>query len=139
MYQSMLYPCINACRTYRTLDGMWKMQFDPEGKGRAEGWQNGLPEPFSMPVPSSFSDLFTEKEKRDYCGDFWYETKFYLEVDDGRRVILRFGSITHRADIWINGIHAAYHEGGLHRLSSTSANMSLLAQETALLSVPTMN
>ena len=112
MYQSMLYPCINACRTYRTLDGMWKMQFDPEGKGRAEGWQNGLPEPFSMPVPSSFSDLFTEKEKRDYCGDFWYETKFYLEADDGRRVILRFGSITHRADIWINGIHAAYHEGG---------------------------
>ena len=112
MKQSMLYPCTNAHRTFTSLDGLWKMQFDPALDGTVQNWQNGLPDPFSMPVPASFADVFTEKEKRDYCGDFWYETKFYLEEDDGRDVILRFGSITHRADVYINGVQAGFHEGG---------------------------
>ncbi|MDO4413549.1 MAG: beta-glucuronidase [Erysipelotrichaceae bacterium] len=112
MKQSLLYPCTNACRNFISLDGLWKMQFDPEGTGSEQNWQNGLPEPFSMPVPASFADIFTEKEKRDYCGDFWYETKFYLDDDDSRNVILRFGSITHRADVYVNSIKAGYHEGG---------------------------
>ncbi len=112
MKQSMLYPCTNAHRTFTSLDGLWKMQFDPALDGTVQNWQNGLPDPFSMPVPASFADVFTEKEKRDYCGDFWYETKFYLEADDGRDVILRFGSITHRADVYINGVCAGFHEGG---------------------------
>ena len=112
MKQSLLYPCTNACRNFISLDGLWKMQFDPEGTGSEQNWQNCLPEPFSMPVPASFADIFTEKEKRDYCGDFWYETKFYLDDDDSRNVILRFGSVTHRADVYVNGIKAGYHEGG---------------------------
>lgn len=112
MKQSMLYPCTNAHRSFVSLDGLWKMQFDPASDGIAQNWQDGLPDPFSMPVPASFADVFTEKEKRDYCGDFWYETKFYLEADDGRDVILRFGSITHRAAVYINGVCAGFHEGG---------------------------
>ena len=112
MRQSMLYPCTNAHRSFVSLDGLWKMQFDPASDGIAQNWQDGLPDPFSMPVPASFADVFTEKEKRDYCGDFWYETKFYLEADDGRDVILRFGSITHRAAVYINGVCAGFHEGG---------------------------
>ena len=112
MRQSMLYPCTNAHRSFVSLDGLWKMQFDPASDGITQNWQDGLPDPFSMPVPASFADVFTEKEKRDYCGDFWYETKFYLEADDGRDVILRFGSITHRAAVYINGVCAGFHEGG---------------------------
>ncbi len=108
----MLYPCVNACRNFASLDGLWQMQFDPKNCGMEEHWENGLPDSFSIPVPSSFADLFTEREKRDYCGDFWYETKFYLDSDDTKDVLLRFGSITHRADVYINGVKAGSHEGG---------------------------
>ena len=94
------------------LDGLWNMQFDPKSAGMEEHWEKGLPEPFTIPVPSSFADLFTEKEKRDYCGDFWYETSFYLDKDDSKDVLLRFGSITHRAVIFVNGTEAGSHEGG---------------------------
>ncbi len=110
--ESMLFPCVNACRSCFLLDGLWKMQFDPEGTGEQENWQNGLPDSFSIPVPASFSDLFTDARIRDYCGDFWYERSFYLDNDSSRDVILRFGSITHRAVIYINGTEAGRHEGG---------------------------
>lgn len=112
MKQSLLYPCTNAHRSFTSLDGLWKMQFDPQEKGLQEEWQNGLPAPFSMPVPASFADLFTDKESRDYCGDFWYETKFYLDDDTSKKVLLRFGSVTHRAEVFVNGKKAGEHEGG---------------------------
>ena len=42
---SLLYPVNNRCRTARTLDGLWKFQFDPTGCCAAQGWQKGLPDP----------------------------------------------------------------------------------------------
>ena len=73
---SELYPIQNEYRMMQSLDGMWKFQFDPEEIGKKSGWENGLPAPVSMPVPSSFADFFTDHKERDYCGDFWYETEF---------------------------------------------------------------
>ena len=98
--------------TARTLDGLWKFQFDPTGCGAAQGWQKGLPDPISMPVPASFSDFFTTRAERDYCGDFWYETEFFVPADWQGRVLLRFGSITHRAVVYCNGVEITRHEGG---------------------------
>lgn len=109
---SLLYPVNNRCRTARTLDGLWKFQFDPTGCGAAQGWQKGLPDPISMPVPASFSDFFTTRAERDYCGDFWYETEFFVPADWQGRVLLRFGSITHRAVVYCNGVEITRHEGG---------------------------
>ena len=71
MKESLLYPVNNLARTAMKLDGLWHFSFDPKRIGEAEGWQNGLPSYVSMPVPGSFQDLFTDKESRDYCGDFW--------------------------------------------------------------------
>ena len=110
MKQSLLYPVRNDTREFTLLDGMWKMQLDPEAHGEENGWQNGLPDSFSMPVPASFADIFTEKEKREYCGDFWYETKFFLDEDRSTRVILRFSGVTHRADVYINGKDWTFNE-----------------------------
>ncbi|WP_373163932.1 beta-glucuronidase [Agathobaculum sp. Marseille-P7918] len=113
MKQSLLYPIDSASRRAVSLDGMWKFQFDPESVGLAQGWANGLPAPVSMPVPSSFCDLFTDKESREYCGDFWYETDFFVPGEWlGRDVTIRFGSATHRARVFVNGVEVAAHEGG---------------------------
>jgi len=111
---SELYPRSNAFRSKTTLDGLWKFRFDPKSVGKKEEWyKNGLTDTISMPVPSSFSDLFTTEEERDYCGDFWYETEFYCPDDEqDRGYYLRFGSITHRAVVYCNGEIVAEHEGG---------------------------
>lgn len=110
---SELYPCSNQARMAYSLDGMWKFQFDPEEKGEKDNWQNKLPDPISMPVPASFSDFFTTKEERDYCGDFWYETEVFVPKDwEKQELEIRFGSITHRSFVYCNGNLAAAHEGG---------------------------
>jgi len=69
--KSLLYPCASAARRVISLDGMWRFEFDPESNGMDAGWGVGLPKPISMPVPASFCDFFTDKESREYCGDFY--------------------------------------------------------------------
>ena len=113
MSQSLLYPVESSSRRVSSLDGMWKFQFDPESKGEENGWVNGLPDPVSMPVPSSFCDIFTDKDSREYCGDFWYETDFFVPDEwSDKDVLIRFGSATHRARVYVNGVEVASHEGG---------------------------
>lgn len=113
MENSLLYPVSSVSRRVVSLDGMWKFQFDPESTGVASDWVNGLPDPVLMPVPSSFCDLFTDKDSREYCGDFWYETDFFVPGEwNGCDVALRFGSATHRARVFVNGVEVASHEGG---------------------------
>ena len=111
---SELYPVNNEIRRAQLLDGLWRFRFDPRGEGEGEAWaEKGLPDPISMPVPGSFADLFTEAWQRDYCGDFWYETDVYLqELRPGQRVFIRFGSVTHRCQVYLNGRKAGEHEGG---------------------------
>ena len=114
MMYSELYPVSNEYRRAQLLDGLWRFQFDPKSRGEAEKWaETGLPEPISMPVPASFADLFTEAWQRDYCGDFWYETDVYAqEIKAGQRYYIRFGSVTHRCRVYLNGNPAGEHEGG---------------------------
>ncbi len=109
---SELYPVNNKNRCSIKLDGLWKFQFDEKSEGLREQWMNGLPHWISMPVPASFADFFTDKKERDYTGDFWYETGFYVEEKEERRIWLRFGSITHRGIIYVNGQKVGEHEGG---------------------------
>lgn len=110
---SQLYPYNNEIRSSRLLDGLWSFRFDPDKKGEAENWKDGLPDPIRMPVPASFSDFFTSHKERDYCGDFWYETTMYQAARSVEKdIFVRFGSITHRAVIYCNGVMVGTHEGG---------------------------
>ncbi|MBQ6382982.1 MAG: beta-glucuronidase [Clostridia bacterium] len=111
---SELYPVNNEIRRAQLLDGLWRFRFDPRSEGEEAGWaQKGLPDPISMPVPASFADVFTEAWQRDYCGDFWYETDVYVqEIQQDQQLFIRFGSITHRCRVFINGQPAGEHEGG---------------------------
>ena len=111
--KSLLYPCDSGSRRVVSLDGMWRFAFDPESKGVDNYWALHLPESITMPVPASFCDFFTDKESREYCGDFWYETDFFVPGEwKGKDIAVRFGSVTHRARIFVNGVEVTTHEGG---------------------------
>ena len=111
--KSLLYPCDSGSRRVVSLDGMWRFAFDPESKGVDGGWALHLPESITMPVPASFCDFFTDKDSREYCGNFWYETDFFVPGEwEGKDIAVRFGSVTHRARIFVNGVEVTSHEGG---------------------------
>lgn len=110
---SPLYPKASATRRIVNLSGMWRFQFDKSYSGVNEQWFMGLPDPMTMPVPAAFSDFFTDKASRDYTGDFWYETEFFVPEEWGNKELsLRFGSAAHRATVFVNGIEVGRHEGG---------------------------
>ncbi|PTW00909.1 beta-glucuronidase [Halanaerobium saccharolyticum] len=113
MESQFLYPAESPTRQVVDLSGIWKFKVDFDGKGREEGWQNGLTDFSEVPVPSSYNDLFTDKDIREHVGDVWYQTEFYLAEEwQQKNVNLRFGSATHRAEVWLNGEKIAEHEGG---------------------------
>jgi beta-galactosidase/beta-glucuronidase len=64
-------------------------------------------------VPGSYNEVFPGAAARDHVGDAWYETNIRVPVAwTGERIVLHFGSATHRAGVWVNGTEIAEHEGG---------------------------
>lgn len=58
-----------------------------------------------MAVPTSFNDVIVDKEKRQYIGDFWYERAVQLPpIAENDELVLRFGSVTHQASVYVNGV-----------------------------------
>lgn len=110
---SMLYPKTTLTRRRISMDGMWKFHLDERSVGENEGWIDGIPGEEMIPVPASFQDFYTEKDIREYTGDFWYETDFFVPGEwERREILLRFGAATHRASVYVNGILITEHEGG---------------------------
>jgi beta-glucuronidase len=101
----MLPPRDTATRERKSLDGLWRFALDTEGAGRRNGWwERPLAGAREIPVPSSYNDLFPEAEVHGHVGDVWYQATMRVPRGwSGERIILRFGSATHRAVVWVDG------------------------------------
>lgn len=109
----MLYPRDTQERRAVSMDGMWKFALDWQQQGEKMDWVNGLPGNEMIPVPASFQDFYTDKDIREYTGDFWYESDFFVPKEwEGKEVAIRFGCATHYARVYVNGIKVVEHEGG---------------------------
>ncbi len=111
----MLFPVENEIRQVKYLNGVWK--FRKEGRMRQgfdEKWYDRpLTDWMEMPVPASYNDITTDKSLRDHVGWVWYEREFAIPRDwKNKRMVLRFGSVTHHAVVYINGKEVATHKGG---------------------------
>lgn len=110
---SMLYPKDTVSRRVVSLDGMWRFCMDPDGRGKREHWFEQIPGKDRIPVPASFQDFYTDKQMREFTGDVWYQKEVFIpEEYEGKQVGIRFGCATHRAEVFVNGIHVTSHEGG---------------------------
>ena len=111
----MLYPKESAARRSVSMDGMWKFSLDRKQEGEEKNWKDGIPGNEMIPVPASFQDFYTDKDIREYTGDVWYETDFFVPGEwQGKEVAIRFGSAAHCACVYVNGVQAAVHEGGCY-------------------------
>ena len=107
----MLYPKSNPYRQVLDLSGFWELRFDPQDVGLGSGWQTGFADGRPAAVPASWNDQF--EDGRDFLGPAWYQTGFDLPWGwDGKRLLLRFGSVNYLAEVWLNGQPLGTHEGG---------------------------
>lgn len=110
----MLRPKDTESRTTAQITGLWDFCFDPEDRGLDEKWfAHGLKNPVRMAAGTSFNDIFTTKEARDYSGAFWYRKHVKIPMrKPSERIMLYFESVTHNAQVWVGDCPVCRHQGG---------------------------
>ena len=107
----MLYPENTPTRLKVSLDGLWEFTLIRQGQvyDAAKPLEGGRP----MPVPSAYNDIYEGREIRDHVGEVAYERLFDApRLLLGGRLLLRFGSVTHKARVYLNGELLGSHKGG---------------------------
>lgn len=99
-----------AGREELSLDGAWRLAFDPDNRGQAEKWQAAFPiaDAVEAQVPAVW-----ELVRPGYDGVGWYHRAFALPAGwAGRTLRLRFDAAQYHAEVWFNGARLGEHEGG---------------------------
>jgi len=110
----MLYPIISQSRSVLDLNGIWRFKLDGGEDGFQQEWYKAaLKDAMNMPVPASYNDMVQDAKIRDHVGWVWYQKDFVVpEALLSQRLVLRFGSVTHFAKVYVNGRFVMEHKGG---------------------------
>ena len=94
------------------LDGTWYVREDPDAIGTGHDWQRGGfgGNPVKLPHVPNARRITGKAGVRSHEGSVaWYRTTF--RVPDDGRYSLRFESINHKAQVWIDGKPVGEHVG----------------------------
>lgn len=90
------------------LNGLWQYAILPAGQAAPEKYQGEILVPFC--VESSLSGVGKEVGDRN---ELWYQRSFKVPAAwKGRRVMLNFGAVDWKCDVWVNGTLVGSHTGG---------------------------
>ena len=109
----MLYPKMNDARMMFDLGGVWNFQ-SAGAESWPEEWAKGpLPQPVTMAVPASYNDQKDDVNLRAHYGWAVYQRTFTIPRHiSNQRMVLRFGAVTHAAQVWLDGCRLGEHKGG---------------------------
>ncbi|MGW6353718.1 sugar-binding domain-containing protein [Streptomyces sp. NPDC055092] len=122
----MPYPHLNAAGhprpqlvrdpNWRDLSGPWQFAYDDADRGRSGRWMDpDTTEPFTATITVPYPP---ESEASGIADASFHPVLWYrrtIEVTRptaGRRLLLHFGAVDHRAEVWVNGQLVGRHEGG---------------------------
>ena len=92
---------------WQNLNGLWNYAILPLGEQPA-AWEGEILVPFA--AESSLSGVGRRVGARQ---ELWYERTFAVSPKwSGKRVLLHFGAVDWRADVWVNGVSVGTHTGG---------------------------
>lgn len=98
---------------YQSLNGTWEFDFDDQNVGLDEGWYRDHAFSRTIQVPFAFQSTLSGIHDPDFHDVVWYRRTFTPDpVPEGKRVLLHFGAVDYRAEVWINGQSAGCHQGG---------------------------
>jgi beta-galactosidase/beta-glucuronidase len=93
---------------WSNLNGLWDYAIRPKESGMPEQWDGEILVPFA--VESSLSGVMQTIGPEQVL---WYHTAFEVpESWSDDQIVLHFGAVDWRAEVWINDIQLGQHEGG---------------------------
>lgn len=128
----MLYPVINEKRQIIDLNGIWNFKLEDDAS--PVDISKPLDTELVMAVPGSYNDQGVDAKIRNHVGNVWYERTIVIpEMMQDERIVLRFGSATHQATVYIDGQAIVSHKGGFlpfeaeldHRFSTGKHRLSV--------------
>lgn len=107
----MLKPQNTVTRQQLSLNGLWN--FATGAVAGQTPWTGSLPGNQEAAVPASFNDQFVDAATRDHIGWVWYQRDVSVpRAWAGERLILRFDSATHEAQVYVGDTLVGGHVGG---------------------------
>lgn len=98
---------------WQNLNGVWEIAFDAQNAGLRQGWNDGRSLPGRIVVPYCPESLLSGVFDEDFHAVCWYARSFDVpEPFSGERLLLHFGAVDYRTDVWLNGRHLGQHVGG---------------------------
>lgn len=96
------------------LNGEWQFAFDEQDQGFALGYASpGTELPLRILVPFCLESAMSGVHDKRFSKVLWYRRSFEAPAAmRGRRVLLRFGAVDYRCEVFVNGASAGRHVGG---------------------------
>ncbi|HEX6546472.1 MAG TPA: beta galactosidase jelly roll domain-containing protein, partial [Bryobacteraceae bacterium] len=103
-----------ARTAWQTLNGDWNFRFDDNDEGLTNAWFRArLSGTRKIAVPYCFESKLSGIADTSFHRVMWYERSFTIpSAWRNRHVLLHFGAVDYRAQVWVNGQFLGRHEGG---------------------------
>lgn len=119
--------------SWLNLNGEWEFEFDDDRSGKKEKWyQTGKSFSKKIQVPFAYQSKLSGIGEIELHDVVWYRKQLILpESYVGKRIILHFGAVDYQADVWVNGQHMIFHQGG-HTPFQTDITHALIKGENSI-------
>ena len=98
---------------WKNLNGYWDYAICDSGAVRPDEYDGKILVPFCVE-----SHLSGVKKAVTKDNELWYHRTFTVPKEwNGKRVVLNFGAVDWRADVWVNNNHLTCHKGGFTSFS----------------------
>ena len=90
------------------LNGLWDYAIRPKGENNIGEFDGKILVPFCIESSLSGVQKYVGKDN-----ELWYQREFEVPSHwKGKRVLLHFGAVDWKCDVWVNGIKVGSHTGG---------------------------
>ena len=98
---------------WQNLNGEWDFLIDNGCSGKEQKFYENADFDRKIQVPFAPESKLSGLEYIDFMKSVWYKRTFNLEASAfNGRILIHFGAVDYRSEVWINGVSVGTHKGG---------------------------